>query len=221
MTQLPSSLRVALAAVAATLTFPAAAAAQGYAPPSHAPPGYAPPPAAEPAPAAPIYPAANLRRGITFGIGAGVGGMESNDGPIECFDCEDSVAGSIDAHIGYMINPRLALGFEVWGTGQALDSEASATLVQVLALGTVRLWLQPRLWVKAGIGSAHLSMSYADSDEPTELDTGAAVMGAVGVELIHRPRFALDLQLRGGAGNYEGIQDRVSQGMLELGLSWF
>lgn len=217
---------IALAAFAASLALPATAAAQGYGP-GYAPPAYTPPPPPPPqpspaaAPIAPIYPAANLRRGITFGLGAGIGGMESNSGPIECWNCEDSVAGSFDAHVGFMLSPRMALQFEVWGAGQALDAEASATLVQVLALGTVKFWLQPRLWIKGGVGSAHLSMSYADSNEPDEIDTGAAVMGAIGYEMIHRPRFALDLQLRGGAGTYEGIEDRVSQGMLQLGLSWF
>jgi hypothetical protein len=172
-------------------------------------------------PIAPLQPAANLRRGLTLGIGAGVGGMESSDGPIECADCADSVAGSFDAHIGFMVNPRLALMFEVWGAGQALDSQSDVTIVQVLAMGAAQYWVTPRIWIKGGLGTAHLSERYGDSEVANEIDTGAAVMGAVGAELISRPRFSMDLQLRGGSGTYEGIEDTITQASLQLGLSWY
>ncbi len=207
-------MSIRLAIIAAILSVPTCAFAQGY--------GYPPPPSSEPPPPPP--PSAfesSVRHGLTLGFGAGIGSMESSSGPIECDGCEDSVSGSFDAHIGVMLSPRLSLQFEVWGAGQALDAEADTTLVQVLALGAVQYWVTPRLWVKGGLGTAHLSMSYADSETNDELDTGGAAMAAVGYELIHRPRFALDVQLRGGTGTYDVIDDQISQGMLQFGLSWF
>lgn len=202
-----------LLSIAALALLEVPAAAQYAAP-------YPPPPAPAPAP---YYaaPAPAVRTGLTFGVGLGVGGMESEDGPIECVDCDDSAAGSFDLHVGWMVSPRLALNFEVWGTAQALDAAADVSLVQVLVLGSAQYWVTPRVWVKGGLGTAHLSESYADSDEPNELDTGAAVMVAAGLELISRPHFALDLQLRAGSGTYEALDERISQGSLQLGVSWY
>jgi len=194
----------------AALTLPSIAAAQS---PGAPPPGYGP---------APMPPAVSTieRRGLTAGFGFGFGGMESNDGPIECIDCNDSVAGSFDGHIGVMLTPRFAVGLEVWGSGQALDSAADASLVQVLVMGSAQWWATPRLWVKGGLGSAHLSMRFSDETRD-ELANGAAGMVAVGYELVHRPRFAMDVQLKGGVGNYEGFGDRISQGTLQLGFRFF
>lgn len=203
-----SSLVALIAAIATSPLIEGPADAQPYEP------------APAPAPAS-VEPAANLRKGLTLGFGAGVGGMESSDGPIECIDCTDSVAGSLDFHVGVMLNPRFALMFEVWGEGQALDSQSDVTLVQVLAMGAAQLWLTPRLWVKGGLGTAHLSERYGRGEEPNELDTGAAAMAAIGAELISRPRFAMDIQLRGGSGTYEGLEDTITQGSLQLGFSWY
>ncbi len=205
--------------LASTILCVFAALATGATASALAQPQYGPPPAYGPG-SSHAGLVARGRHGLTFGFGAGIGAMESNDGPVECVDCSDSVSGSIDAHVGIMLNPRLALSFEVWGTGQALDSQADATLVQVLVMGSAKFWLAPRVWIKGGLGTAHLSMTFSD-DSRDKLATGAAGMAAVGVELIHRPRFAMDLQLKGGVGNYEGFGDRISQGTLQLGVSWF
>lgn len=196
---------------------PSLASAQSYPPP---PPG----PAAGPATAPMGQVGARVvpeRKGLTLGIGLGAGGMESDDGPIECFDCDDSVAGSADFHVGLMLNPRLAIMYEAWGTGQALNAAADVTLVQVLSMAAAQYWLTPRLWVKAGIGTAHLSESMSGDNDSKEIDTGVAGMAAVGIELIQGPRWALDVQLRGGSGTYEGIDDKVFQGTLQVGLNWY
>lgn len=215
-----SRLSIVVATTVAVLSW---TTARSEAQPYGSPPGAPPPAYGAPAPAyAPAYVApVSLRRGLTLGVGLGIGGMESADGPIECVDCKDSAAGSFDLHVGVMLNPRFALMFEMWGTAQALDSQADVTLVQVLALGAAQYWMTPRVWIKGGVGSAHLSERYADIDQPNDLDSGVGVMAAVGAELISRPRFALDVQLRAGSGTYEGLQETITQASLQLGLSWF
>ncbi len=162
-----------------------------------------------------------VRRGLMLGFGLGGGAMESSSGPIECIDCSDSAMGSANLHIGYMLNPRLGVMYEAWGTAQKLDAAESATLVQVLSMAAAQYWVTPRVWVKGGIGTAHLIERYKPSMEGKKIDTGLAVMGAVGVELLQGRKFAMDVQLRGGSGTYDGIGDRITQGSLQLGFSWY
>ena len=58
-------------------------------------------------------------------------------------------------------------------------------------------------------------------EENHQTDTVAAVMGAVGYELYHRPNFAVDLQLRGGTGFYEEDEVKGHSAAFEIGFSWF
>lgn len=211
------------AASACLLAAPLSASAQPSAttPPPPGDPGYGPsslPP--------PDYVNVGMRvgperKGLLLGFGIGAGGMESSDGPIECVDCSDSVAGSFDFHIGFMLSPRLGVMYEAWGTGQKLDAAESATLVQVLSMAAAQFWLTPRLWIKGGLGTAHLVERYKPSMEGKKIDTGVAAMGAVGYELVQGRKYALDIQLRGGSGTYDGLGDRIHQGSLQLGLSWY
>lgn len=215
-----------LGALLLTLAAPQLANAQDYDPaPPPPPPGpMAGPDAAPPAPySAPVTLRRGFhhRRGLTLGLGFGAGGMESKDGPIECFDCSDSVAGSASFHIGFMLTPRLAAQYELWGTGQALDAQASVSVVQVLSMAALQYWVTPKLWIKGGIGTAHLAQTYEANDQREEIDNGVAGMAAIGIELISKPKFAMDLQLRGGTGTYEGIKDQIHQGALTLGFSWY
>jgi hypothetical protein len=46
-------------------------------------------------------------------------------------------------------------------------------------------------------------------------------MGAGGYELLHAPNFAIDLQLRLGSGNYDGISEQVNVLMVGLGANWY
>jgi hypothetical protein len=213
----------ATAALALGLLAPSVALAQPGAPPPPPPPGaggggggyYA----------QPTGPQHFDRRGFTIGVGFGVGGMASDSGILEdCFDCDYEPASvGFDVHLGGMINPRLALLGEIWGMGQSVDAYGSTTLVQTLVMFAAQYWVTPQLWLKGGIGAANLSYSYdTGSDVVSEdIDAGAALMGAVGYEVMSSPRFALDLQLRLGSGSYDGINEQVSVGMLGLGLNWY
>ena len=217
-------LSTALAAAAAfCILLPTVAHAQPGAPPPPPPPNagpsgyYGPPPTAPPAQ---VW----ERRGLAIGFGIGFGGMQSEDGPIDCLNCDyDPVAVGFDFHIGGMINPRLALLLEVWGQAQTLDADGTALLTQSLAMVGLQYWVTPRLWLKGGIGAAALQVSYDNgySQQDEQIDEGGAVMAAVGYELLTGRRFAMDLQLRIGAGTYQGINDQITSTTVGLGFNWY
>lgn len=211
------------AASACLLAAPLTASAQpsAAAPPPPGDPGYGPATLPPPDYVSTNVPVGPERKGLLLGFGLGAGGMESSDGPIECVDCNDSVAGSLDFHIGFMLSPRLGIMYEAWGAGQRLDSAQSVTLVQVLSMAAAQYWLTPRLWIKGGVGSAHLFERYKETMDGKKIDTGVAGMAAIGYELVQGRKYAMDIQLRGGSGTYDGLGDRIHQGSLQLGLSWY
>jgi hypothetical protein len=221
-----SRLRTALAAAAAfCILFPAVASAQPGAPSQPPPPpttnpGYYGPPPPATAPVSPYL----QRRGLAIGFGIGLGGMQSENGPIDCFNCDyDPVAVGFDFHVGGMINPRLALLLEIWGQAQTLDADGTAMLTQSLAMIGVQYWVTPKLWLKGGIGAAALQISYDDgfAQDDEQVDEGGAIMGAIGYELVQGRTFAMDLQLRIGAGTYEGIDDQITSTTVGLGFNWY
>ena len=172
------------------------------------------------------------RRGLSIGFGFGIGGMESENGPIRCDACDyDPIAGSFDFHVGGMINPRLALLFEVWGSGQQLDAQATETLVQVMWMFGAQYWVTPQLWLKGGIGAASLSISVDDGfggSEAIDIGEGAAIMGAIGYEVMSTRKFAVDLQFRVGAGTYQddgdggiGLNDQITTAAFGVGFNWY
>lgn len=217
----------ALAALALALT-PALAAAQ---------PSAAPPPPPPPSPAYPggYYSAPTTTPGgfqdrtgrLALGFGLGLGAMESESGPIECFNCDyQPVAVGLDFHIGGMISPRLALLLEMQANIQTVEDygfEGNKTLSQGAILGAAQFWVTPRIWLKGGLGVAHLQYTYSDVYEDYEepIDSGAALLLGAGIELLHSQRFALDLQGRVLVGGYDGIDDTVTSSQIGIGLNWY
>jgi hypothetical protein len=179
------------------------------------------------------YPPAQLPGGfhdranrLTVGIGLGFGGMKSSDGAIDCASCDyNPVTAGVHGHIGYMMNPRLGLMLELQANGQVLEDNfaQTATLVQGAAMFAAQYWVTPQLWIKGGIGAAHLSIAYDDGfgsgEEP--VDDGMALLGGVGYEILSARNYSLDLQGRLFVGSYEGIDDQISSGTISLGLNWF
>jgi len=210
---------VACAALALTITATAFAQQPGAPPPPPPDGGYYPPP---PPPEAP---AAWERHGLAIGFGFGLGGMSDSAGAIECVNCDYNPASfGVDFHIGAMLNPRLSLQFEAWLQGQQLDAGGTTTLVQTMGMVALQYWVTPQLWLKGGLGAAHLSYSIDDGyRDPTSQDIadGGAVMGAIGYEILSSQRFSIDLQGRLGAGTYDGINEQIETGMVSLGFNWY
>ncbi len=232
--------------VFAIVSLPALAAAQpGYGSPQPYPPPpqpYAQPygqPYAQPQPGyRPGYysaPPATLPGGfwdrgggLVWGISLGLGGMSSKDGPIECQSCSYSpVAVEVDAHLGGMLSPRLALLFEMQGNVQTVEEvgggEGSKTLAQFALLAAAQYWVTPRFWLKGGLGFGTLSYNYNDSfgtqEEP--IDDGGAFLVGAGYEILSGRDFAVDLQGRYVVGSYDGINDQISSGTIGIGVNWY
>jgi hypothetical protein len=195
-----------------------ALAQPGYGPPPGQP-GYGPPPPAYYPPPPPPG-----RSGLAIGFGFGLGGMEADSGPIRCDRCNyDPVAGGFDFHIGAMLQPNLALLFELNATGQRLDAVGAEYLNQIQLMAALQYWITPMLWIKGGVGSSHLSISYDDGygGDTADLDSGLGLMGAIGYEILHSSRFAIDLQLRLSSGTYGGLEDEIHAGILGVGFNWY
>jgi hypothetical protein len=161
---------------------------------------------------------------LTWGISLGVGGMhDSGSGVTSCDNCDyNPLAGEIDGHIGGMLNSRLALLFEAQANIQTVHSDGfgnDTTVTQTAAMVALQYWLAPILWVKGGLGFAHLS--FDDNDFTQDVGSGGAIMGAIGVELVSGRRFSLDLQGRVIEGEYNSLGDHVTSGTIGLGVNWY
>jgi hypothetical protein len=82
-----------------------------------------------------------------------------------------------------------------------------------------QFWLLPQLWIKGGLGFAHLEVD--DQFFTEDFGTGVALMGAAGIELFSAPNFALELQGRLIEGSYHSLDDNVTSGTIGIGINWY
>jgi hypothetical protein len=161
---------------------------------------------------------------IAWGVGGGIGAMSDGGGRITCAACDyNPLAGELDAHIGAMLSARFALLFELQGNFQTYSPNGgdTQTIGQTAAMVAVQYWLLPQLWIKGGLGFAHLEFDYADGGPADPIDNGTAFLAAIGYEVMSAPHFAVDLQARLLEGEYDGISDHITAFNVGLGLSWY
>jgi len=163
---------------------------------------------------------------LAWGVSFGVGGMhDGGSGLTSCDNCDyNPLAGEIDGHIGGMVNSRLAVLFEAQANIQTVHGDnfdGDTTVTQTAAMVALQYWIAPIVWIKGGLGFAHLSYDNNSLGLIDNVASGAAFMGAIGVELVSGRRFALDLQGRIIEGEYNSLDDHVTSGTVGLGLSWF
>jgi len=149
---------------------------------------------------------------VGFGLGGGDLSCEGRgcDGVTE--------AGSFDVQVGSMLRPRLRVLGELWVMGHTEDN---LTISQAILTGGLQYWIIERLWVRGGIGVASASARYdgAFVDLEDQTENVFAVAGGVGFEVVSRPTFAFDIQIRGGTGFYDDVKARNAA--LVLGLTWY
>ena len=172
--------------------------------------GYPPPPP---------RPRGVYREGLTFGGALGLGII---DGPNCTTVCGGSFMGEL--HVGGMLNPRLALVGDVWVgaryfTDPVIGNGSTYNSIWTIAL---QYWVTPIIWIKGGVGFANLTIS--DENDPNvsiafDNESGGAVMGAAGVEVVQSYNWALDLQVRAGHAFYDGGD--LNNLAFMVGLSWF
>jgi hypothetical protein len=195
--------------VLAILLAPALASAQGY--------------YGRPYPGSTVPGGFHNRAGrLIFGVGGGLGGMSDSQGDVTCDTCDfNALSFEGDFHLGGMVNPRLGLMFEGQFNSQQIDSQGpngDAFLTQGAGMFAAQFWVLPMLWIKGGVGFASLHVD--DQIFVTDVGTGGAVMGAVGVELLSARNFAFEIQGRIIEGLYSHNY-HVTSGTIGLGLDWF
>lgn len=203
--------------VLALMLVPGVAAAQGYYGGSG--PGYYgnPPPTQLPG-------GFHNRTGrLAWGFSVGLGGMhDAGSNVTRCNNCDyNPIAVEVDGHIGGFLTPRFALMAEGQVNAQTVSSDSydDTVLSQNALMIAGQFWVTPQLWIKGGIGFAHL---YADNYyEVWDFGTGAAIMGAIGYELMSARNFAVDLQGRLIQGSYDSFNDRVTSGTVGVGFNWY
>jgi hypothetical protein len=196
--------------ILAVLCVPALASAQGYYGRGN--------------PGSPVPGGFHNRTGrLAWGFGVGLGGMSDSGGDISCDNCNSNpLAFEIDGHLGGMVNPRLAILFELQGNSQTLHSDVfngDTFLTQGAAMVAAQFWVLPQLWIKGGIGFARLQVD--DTFGVSDVGTGGALMAAIGVELFSARNFALDLQGRIIEGTYNSLNDNVTSGTIGVGFDWY
>ena len=115
-------------------------------------------------------------------------------------------AGMVAGHIGGMLNPRLALMGDFWGLAPPLQRRLTARhdLPQHLDDRRCSTGSTDIVWLKGGHRLRPLQLEYDGESVAFDDESGLAIMGAAGVEVVQSYNFALDLQVRAGHGFYDG-----------------
>src|SRR5262249_27714128 len=144
------------------------------------PPGYGPPPGYYPPPP-PAAPRGMYREGLVLGLGLGAGALAAGEG------CLDFCGGALALYgdIGAMINPRMGIVFDAWLNDHPVPNTDSSALNGIYS-GALKLFLNDFFWLQGGVGFARYSDPFGD-------DSGFAIMGAGGIEILQANNFALDL----------------------------
>src|SRR5450432_2680025 len=181
------------------------------------PPGYnAPPPGygGYPPPPPPPPRSGMYRSGLVLGVGIGLGRISASD----CGDvCGVGFAGEF--HIGGMIQPRLALMGDFSVDTHSIPN-SDGTLVHTIYTFAAQYWVTDFVWLKGGVGGGNIQIQSKSSDLVYTDESGLAIMGAAGVEVLQMGGFALDLQLRLAHGFYSTDGDATNAAFL-VGFNWY
>jgi hypothetical protein len=128
------------------------------------------------------------------------------------------VGGGIALAAGIRLHRRVALVFDL---GMMAQSDGLGDSGRRGGLQTVGLQFSPwsRLWLRAGGGVGWLTYSGGTDDAYHRNGLGPAALVAVGVQLLARPDWSLDVQLRSAAMSHYAETAVVTHGVL-VGASW-
>ena len=175
---------------------------------------------------APPPPPPPQRGNIVLGGGIGVGGFSVQEGDGEPEDYDEAFA--YELRFGGMITPTLGLGVELFGLNQdetGDDTSGESFDVFQRNIGAwVRWWVLPRLWLQGGIASARVGARSDSFDDVSY--KGIGLSGAIGFEVLHAPRYALDIGLRLAAAGYDvsdelGEDLKTNSAAVGVAFNWF
>jgi len=181
------------------------------------------------------------RSGLTIGASIGRGSIA-----IDCNVCQNvsplTEALSTSLHVGFMLNPRLAILTEYWqvqysdrGSDWFSDSQDHYVAQHMQTVGT-QLWLTRALYLRAGIGVGwHHSDSYyaqphrdgpmaaagQGTSQPESSKYSPAVTAGIGYEFAHTRSFAADVQIRVGNTHRPADEYQVQNVALTFGAAWY
>jgi len=150
--------------------------------------------------------------------------MDNKYNDLACDGCDAKpLALGINGYFGFFINPQIMLMAEGDGTMQTLDAVGSNYLVQSTLVLGAKLFLNPALYVKGGLGWSGLSIFYDDYYGTAEdkLANGGALMMGVGFEFFRSFNFAMDANFKFTAAGYDSLNDEVYSGTFNLGFNWY
>ncbi|MBX7187127.1 MAG: outer membrane beta-barrel protein [Vicinamibacteria bacterium] len=147
------------------------------------------------------------RKGFIIGVGVGGGSMG-------CDGCKSTSGVAAAFHVGGMLTEKVALVLDSSGISR---SEDGGTLSSVVAGPAVQFWHSPRVWVKGGVGGGFLQASY-DKVTVTS-DAGLGFMGGLGVDVLQKKKFTIDLQFRVTTAKIEG--DRYNNVFGLVGFNFY
>ena len=204
-------------ATAALLIFAATPAHAQYSAPPPPPQSYGPP-SAQPYPPPPAEPPADLvRTGWYFGLSLGGGGITSHNQDYRSDPLDAFLA---DIHFGGMVTPQLGIQLELWTAIHDYgDYDNSQLLLNNVGIAA-QYWITPKLWIKAGLGSATQEYQ-VDGQTQSSID-GDSFLAGVGYEFVQRGGMAIDVQLNTTLTSYpDSGADSTSTTGLKFGISWF
>ena len=138
---------------------------------------------------------------IGFSVGAGT---------LNCDDCDTLYGPASELHLGGMIGDKVALMFD--GGGVAGDEDGE-TIYSTVSTAAVQYWVADNVWLKGGLGLGQLSCSGCDSE------TGLGILAGIGLELVQKTKFVLDLQGRVSTAGYDA--GRVNNLSVQIGFNWY
>jgi hypothetical protein len=159
------------------------------------------------------------RHGGNFGASIGFGRLGCDDNGNDCSGSGANQAGYLAVHGGVMVSSNVAIMGDLWGMAH---TEERFTVSQILLTAAVRVWPVQRFWLEGGLGIARAGIEYDAGvyQYMSRSDVVPAAMLGLGVEVISRRNFALDVELRAGTGFYN---DDVSVWIVSLGVgvNWY
>lgn len=150
---------------------------------------------------------ASERQGFIIGFGVGGGAMT-------CDGCSSLNGPAAEVHLGTMLNGKTAIVLD--GSGVA-KTESGSTLYSIVSTVALQYWVAPQVWLKGGVGLGELQLETRGATFHS--DSGLGFTGAIGLEVLQRKTFALDLQFRYSTADIGG--DRINNFSGVLGFNWY
>jgi hypothetical protein len=170
------------------------------------PPAYPPPrryyqhyyPAPQPLPVRSV-----IDRPFTIGGGGGFGGLQFRDANGAS---QSNAAGAYTFRLGFGLHPGVILMWDVEG---AVASDDWTSQQQTAHLAALQLFLTNRLFIKGGVGAAHVDQ--VAGPQVWEGRWGAAAMGGIGYELIQGYHWSFDLEATVTGAHYAQTADMPAE----------